>query len=242
MAEVFRTKHSYDLHRLAEEAAIARGVLDFDKGPYGNGVSLPHAEQIAEPFRAHRNNNPFSGALDRCPYMKEVFDSFRAEKTAYRLLRRGPKAAYAFHDDKDKGQRVARFQIPFVTSQNAFLLIANKTPDIRRFDDGTNFKGDANGDLWFDMKKLHDACDGDVDLFHLDAGYLHYFDTNQIHTLINADDEERITLSIDMVINAWLEKWMAGNLTEKVSPSPLGNPPAVTWKWNSLRHGIIRND
>src|SRR5439155_23578590 len=149
------------------------------KGPYGNGISLPSAEQRDEPFRAHRNNNPFSGAMAKCPYFREIFDSFRAPKTAYRLLRRGPKAAYAFHDDIDKGPSVARFQIPFVTSENAFLLIVTGDLDMRRFDfDQSNFKGDSSGDVWFDLDKLRRACDGAVDLYHLEAGYLHYFDTN----------------------------------------------------------------
>jgi hypothetical protein len=241
MAQVLRTANRYDLHRLTQEAAIARDVLDFAKGPYGNGISLPSAHQLDERFRAHHNNLPFSGALDRCPYMKEIFDGFAAPKASFRLLRRGPKAAYAFHDDKDKGPSVMRFQIPFVTSRHAFLLIAKDTLDLNRFDfDGSKFKGDQNGDVWFDMNKLRQACDGDVELFYLEAGYLHYFDTCQVHTLINAADEERITLSIDVIMNEWLDTWMHKNLSEKVAPSPMTDSTAITWKWNNLRHGIIR--
>ncbi|MBM3779472.1 MAG: hypothetical protein FJW23_14755 [Acidimicrobiia bacterium] len=242
MSVVLRTPYVYDLRRLADEAGIARGILDFSQGPYGNGVSLPSADQIIESHREHRNNVPFSGALERCPYMKEMFDSFQTGKAAFRLLRRGPKAAYAFHDDRDKGPRVARFQIPFVTSDRAFLLIANDRLDIRRFDtDGSGLAGDANGDVWFDMARLHRAGEGAIELYRLEAGYLHYFDTNDVHTLVNAADDERITLSLDVILNDWLTAWMASNLTERVPASPIVSSSAITWKWNALGHGIIRN-
>jgi hypothetical protein len=242
MAEVLRTDFPYHLQGMTNEARIARSVLDFDRGPYGNCISLPRPDQVSEEFREHRNNIPFSGALDQCPYLQSIFHSFQAPKASFRLLRRGPKAAYSFHDDVDKGPQVVRFQIPFVTSEQAFLLIANDSLDIGRFDtNGSGFVGDGNGDIWFDMRSLQQAAAGAVELFYLDAGYLHFFDTNQIHTLINAACEERITLSIDLIINDWLRDWMQIHLTKKVPPSPINESPGTTWKWNSLRYGIIRS-
>jgi hypothetical protein len=240
MAEVLRTDLVYDLRKMAEEAAIARSVLDFDKGPYGNCISLPRADQVRAASRGHINNNPFSGALDRCPYFQSIFDSFQAQKTSFRLLRRAAHAAYSFHDDVDKGPQVIRFQIPFVTSTQAFLLIANDSLDISRFDtDSSGFAGDSKGDVWFDMPSLQRAAAGALELFYLDAGHLHFFETNQVHTLINAATEERITLSIDLILNDWLREWMRVNLTTRVPPSPIDVSSGLTWKWNNLRSGII---
>ena len=237
MARVIRGEQLYDIAHLSSEVEIARNILEFDEGPYGNAVSLPSAEQMYEPYRTHHNNVPFSGALDACPYMRSIFESFQTEKAAFRLLRRVPHSAYAFHDDKDRGSGIARFQIPINTSKDAFLLIATDWLDLERFD-----KGDENGDIWFDMGKLRDACSDAVELYYLEAGCVNYFDTDQVHTLINGSDEERVTLSFDLVVNDWLENWMQANLTRTVSPSPIEPSSYVTWNWNALRHGIIRTD
>ena len=243
MAEVLRGEQLYDIARLSGEVEVARNLLEFDQGPYGNAVSLPAAEQMYEPYRTHRNNVPFSGALDQCPYMKSIFDGFQTEKAAFRLLRRLPHSAYAFHDDKDRGADIARFQIPINTSRDAFLLIANNGLDIERFDtDSSGFEGDENGDLWFDMAKLRDACSDAVELYYLEAGCVNYFDTDQVHTLINGSGEERVTLSFDLVVNDWLEKWMEANLAQRVSPSPIEPSGSGTWNWTALRNGVIRTD
>lgn len=238
-----RGEQLYDIARLSREIGIARNILEFDKGPYGNAISLTSADQIYAPYRTHHNNVPFSGALDACPYLKSIFDSFQTEKAAFRLLRRVPHSAYAFHDDKDRGRDISRFQIPINTSREAFLLIAGNGLDLKRFDtESSGFKGDQNGDVWFNMEQLHDACSDAVELFYLEAGYVNCFDTDQIHTLINGSGDERVTLSFDLAINEWLEKWMQANLTRPVSPSPIERSSSVTWNWNALRNGIIRTD
>jgi hypothetical protein len=243
MAQVMRGTEAYDVETLRAEVERARQISDFDKGPYKNAISLPSEDQVYPPFKTHRNNVPFSGALEQLPYLKSIFNSFKTEKVAFRLLRRPPKGAYAFHDDKDRGRDIARFQIPINSSDDAFLLIATKDIDIKRFDtDGTGFKGDANGDVWFNAQQLYNACASDVELFYLDAGYVNYFETDQVHTLINASDRERITLSLDLLMNEWLENWMKTTLKQNVSPMPIIASPDVTWKWNALRNGIIRTD
>lgn len=243
MARVMRSVYMYDVETLGKEIEIARSILEFDKGPYKNAISLPSAEQVYEPYRTHHNSVPFSGALDSCPYLKSIFDSFQTEKAAFRLLRRVAGSAYAFHDDKDRGSNIARFQIPINTSRYAFLLIAGDGLDIKRFDtDGSGFKGDENRDIWFNMKQLDEACAGAVELFYLEPGCMNYFDTDQVHTLINAGKEERVTLSLDMVMNDWLANWMQENLTQPVNPSPITPSESVTWKWNALRNGVIRTD
>jgi hypothetical protein len=243
VAQVIRGEQLYDIALLSREVEIARNILEFDKGPYRNAVSLPSADQIYAPYRTHHNNIPFSGALDACPHLKSIFESFQTEKTAFRLLRRVPHSAYAFHDDKDRGRDIARFQIPINTSKAAFLLIAGTRLDLKRFDiDSSGFKGDQNGDVWFNMEQLHIACSDVVELFYLRPGCIHFFDTDQIHTLINGADDERITLSFDLVVNDWLRDWMQANLTHRVSPSPIEPFSSVAWKWNALRNGIIRTD
>ena len=73
-------------------------------------------------------------------------------------------------------------------------------------------------------------------------GFVNFFDTDQVHTLINGAEDERITLSFDLVVNEWLEEWMQTNLTHPVSPSPIEPTSSVAWKWNALRNGIIRTD
>jgi hypothetical protein len=240
---VMRGTEPYDVSAMQAEVEIARRVSEFDEGPYKNAISLPSVDQIYQPYKEHKNNVPFSAALDQCPYFKSIFDSFETEKAAFRLLRRLPQSAYAFHDDKDRGREIARFQIPINTSEHAFLLIAENEVDLRRFDtDSSGFKGDSNSDVWFNMEELHDACADDVELFYLEAGYVNYFDTDRVHTLINAELEERVTLSFDLVMNDWLVDWMKTHLTHVVSPSPIKRARAVTWKWNALRHGIIRTD
>jgi hypothetical protein len=243
VVRVLRGEEVYDVSALRAEVEIARAISEFDKGPYKNCISLPSEKQVYGRYKAHHNNVPFAGALDACPYLKQIFDSFQTEKAAFRLLRRLPKAAYAFHDDKDRGRDIARFQIPINTSENALLLIATNNLDMNRFDtDSSGFGGDANRDLWFNMEQLHRACADAVELFYLEPGFLHYFDTDQIHTLINAACDERITLSIDLVVNDWLENWIQTHLSHTVSPSPIEPSRSITWKWNTLRHGIIRTD
>ena len=243
MARVVRGTEPYDVAAMQAEVELARSISEFDEGPYKNAISLPSPEQIYAPYKTHHNNVPFSGALDHCPYFKSIFESFETEKTSFRLLRRLPQTAYAFHDDKDRGGDIARFQIPINTSDHAFLLIADGEVDLGRFDaDSSGFKGDSNGDIWINMEQLHDACADDVELFYLDAGYLNYFDTDQVHTLINAELEERVTLSLDLVVNEWLADWMETHLTHVVRPSPIEPSRAVAWKWNALRHGVIRTD
>ena len=243
MAQVIRGEELYDLARLSEEIEVARNIQEFAEGPYRNAISLPSEDQIYAPYRAHHNNVPFSGALDVCPYLKSIFDSFETEKAAFRLLRRVPHSAYAFHDDKDRGRDIARFQIPINTSKEAFLLIAGPRLDLERFDiDSSGFKGNRNGDIWFNMEQLREACSDVAELFYLEAGFVHFFDTDEVHTLINGSDDERVTLSFDLVMNQWLENWMRANLTHPVTPSPIEPSSSVAWNWNALRNGIIRTD
>ena len=123
MIGVVRNSHPFDLDALRREVAHAREIQDFDEGAYGHCVSLPCAEHVAEAYRTHHNNVPFSGALYRCPLLQRIFGEFRTQKASFRLLRRGPGTAYALHDDRDKGKNIVRFQIPIITNEHAFIAL-----------------------------------------------------------------------------------------------------------------------
>jgi hypothetical protein len=242
MTEVLRNTESFDLERLAEEVSIARGIMEFRDGPYGNCISLPAARDVSEPFRNHHNNVPFADALESCPYIKQIFDSFLTEKASCRLLRRKGATAYALHDDKDKGVRIHRFQIPILTNSRAFLLIPTSDANFgfAEAEKARGLDGEA-GDVWFDLERLDRELEGRFQLFTLQPGFLYYFDTDQIHTLINAGNSERIVLSIDLVVNDWLNDWMRTELTQRVSPEPVPRTSSIAWEWNALRCGVIRN-
>ena len=92
----------------------------FRQRPYGNGISLPCTATFAESLAISPQQYPFFRRPRRCPYMREIFDGFQTDKATFRLLRCGPQTAYSFHDDRDKGQRVARFQISFATMRRHF--------------------------------------------------------------------------------------------------------------------------
>lgn len=239
---VYRSADVYDLATLRKEAEIARGMMDYAQGPYGNSISLPSPQDVPARYREHHNNVPFAGVLAHCPCLREIFGSFRTEKVAYRLLRRGPRTAYALHDDRDKGDGVLRFQIPIITSPRAFLLLAHDDMDCsfaeayRRERDQT-----PREDIEFDLARLDRVSGGRFDLYYLEPGYLYAFDTNRIHTLLNTEDRERIVLSIDMLENDWLASWLREHLTTAVPPADVQRSEAYRWEWNALRCGVIRN-
>ncbi|MEM7352528.1 MAG: hypothetical protein AAF657_17140 [Acidobacteriota bacterium] len=237
--EVLRSNEPYDLERLRHEVAIAEKIQGFDHGAYGHCISLPDEDDLGERYRGHHNNLPFAGAFAECTYLRQIFQSFETEKTSYRLLRRGPQTAYSLHNDKDKGVDVVRAQIPIVTSERAFLVLMREDAQVEV---PVEELAAMEGDVWYDMADLDRLCGDDYELFYLEPGYLHYFDTNEIHTLINADLSERVTLCIDLVLNDWLRGWIASHLGHRLAPVANPRSPALRWEWNALRHGIIRNE
>lgn len=242
MNALLKSARPYDVQRLRDEVNIIRGVEDFGAGAYSHAISLPSADQVPELYREHRNNLPFSGALDKCPYLRELFDGFATPKASFRLLRREPHSAYSLHDDRDKGSGVVRMQIPILTNDLAFLVIADDRCEAR-FPDAAQLERcrDAKGDIWFDVATLGRVFGDCLEVFRLECGYLYYFDTDQVHTLVNAGDEERITLAVDLVSNPWLADWMAASLTEPVPGARGWLPSSARWQWNALRFGILRN-
>lgn len=240
MNGVMRSSEPFDLDALRHEVAQARSIQDFEKGAYGHCISLPCAEDMPEAYRTHHNNVPFSGALRRCPLARRIFDQFRTEKASFRLLRRGRESAYSLHDDRDKGNNIVRLQIPIVTNEQAFIVLLEDGVSVSDLAAVVaRIREDAGDEIWFDFEKFEKIFGGYFALYALAPGFLYYFDTDRIHTAINAGREERIVLSIDLVMNDWLKRWMADNLIARVTPTPKGRAIGGKWNWTALKHGLI---
>jgi len=231
----------YDVATLAREVAVARAVQDFEHGAYGHSISLPAAEQLDQLGRKHHNNLPFADVLERCPYMAQILAGFEAPKMSFRLLRRAAHSAYALHDDKDKGAHIVRLQIPIVTNERSFLFLPTDDLDLEVFQPFVR-AANAETDLPFDLETLRRLCGSELRLFRLRPGRLYYFDTDRIHTLLNAGDQDRITLSIDLIRNDWLQAWMAKHFTRALEAYESEGAVPIRWNWNALRHGVIRNE
>lgn len=237
---MWKSRTSYDVAALLEEVGRARARLDFDRGRYGHCISLPAADDLAAQYRTHPNNLPFAGALAECPTLRRIFDALEAEKASFRLLRRGPGTAYGIHDDRDKGAGVVRFQLPIATNPCAFLVaqragvrldgLAERVDEVR-----------AAGGLRFDFRRFVRTFGDWFDLFALPPGFLYRFDTDALHTAINAGDRERIVLGIDLIANDWLAEWLAREFTTPVPPVRVSELPDASWEWTSLAHGLIAN-
>jgi hypothetical protein len=240
MVSVLRTSQYYDIDALAADVASARRILDFGAGTYEHSISLPAEDDINAAHRTHRNNNPYAGALGACPLFAEIFNSFQADKACYRLLRRKAGTAYSLHDDKDVDVNLIRMQMPVVTNGSALLLVqkdgAELEPIARRVEE---FVHDDDQPIMFDYTRYADVFGEWFDAFLLEPGYFHLIDPTRVHTLINAGNDERVTLCIDMLRNDWLDDWLAENMGQEVPALPAGSLPTGTWEWGSLRHGLL---
>jgi hypothetical protein len=240
VTEVLKSLASYDLDALRAEVARARARQDFSEGLYGHCISLPAAHDLAPEYRSHHNNLPFSGALAECPTMRSIFDSLETEKTSFRLLRRAPGTAYGIHDDLDKGGDILRLQIPIVTNPDAYIVAQRQGVSL----DGLAERVDEireSGDLRFDYARFTRTLGRWFDLFSLPPGSMYRFDTDGLHTAINAGDDERIVLGFDILLNDWVRDWLDREFTIPVAPTPAEALSSASWEWTSLQHGLITN-
>lgn len=185
------------LEALVRDAHAATRDWDWRRGAYGHALSLPLARDLHPSARYRYPNTPSTGRLDRCPALRAVFDSFQCEKVSFRLLRRPPHSAYGWHTDEWKGAGVVRFQIPIVSDAQSFLV----TTDYRHVEEIRGDRHPLRPEAFDDFAR---ANAGHVAKHALQPGRLHYFDTTFVHTLVNGGDGERLTLSFDLVANAWL--------------------------------------
>jgi hypothetical protein len=234
------TAEVYDLEALVQDLATARKILDFGHGTFGHSISLPAPGQLAADHRAHRNNVPGADALDHCPAFRAIFDAFQTEKAGFRLLRRAPGSAYSLHDDRDAGDDVLRMQIPIITNDASVLLFqkdgAELEPLARQV---AKFEGDGGLHTAFDFARLQDLFGEWLDAFVLEPGYFYRFDTDRIHTVINAGTTERIVLCVDLIRVDWVEQWMQEHLIRDVAPMAIDTFPTGRWDWGGLRHGLL---
>ena len=232
----------YDVEALQQEVTRARAVQDFERGAYGHSISLPAAAQL-DRARARAPQQPAlrgrPGPLShhgadpgglRCA--QDVVPPAAADRA---------HSAYALHDDKDKGAHMVRLQIPIVTNQRSFLFLPTDALDLEVFQPYVR-AAKADAELPFDLETLRRLCGSELRLFRLRPGRIYYFDTDRIHTLLNAGDQDRITLSIDLISNDWLRAWMAEHFTRELEPCAAQITEPIRWNWNALRHGVIRNE
>lgn len=194
--------HRYDLEvpldGLVRETRHAIEGWDWSRGAHGHALSLPAYGQL-HPYRRYRYENyPCTGLLAELPLFRQIFESFECEKVAFRLLRRGPSSAYAWHADYHKGPGVVRFQIPLVSDDTAFLV----TTDYERADQVRGPRSERLSEESFEAFARANA--GHFQRHRLEPGRLHYFNTLRVHTLVNPGPGERITLAFDLLANDWL--------------------------------------
>jgi hypothetical protein len=198
LMELHRYELDVSLEELVRDARRAAESWDWSRGAFGHALSLPAYRQLHPYSRYDYGNYPCAALLDDCPAFRQLFESLACEKVSFRLLRRGPSSSYGWHTDAWKGPGVARFQIPIVSDDSAFLV----TTDYERVD---QLQRPAPGRL--NERSFDDFAGANAGHFrkhHLEPGCLYYFSTNRVHTLVNPGPGERITLSFDLLANDWL--------------------------------------
>lgn len=194
--------HRYDLglpiDALVREARRAVEGWDWNAGAFGHALSLPAYAQLHPYARYSYPNFPCTGRLARCPVFQEIFEGLRCEKVSFRLLRRQPQSAYAWHTDRWKGHGVVRFQIPILSDAAAFLVTTDYVRQDQIARAGFADLTDAS------FAAFAQANSGRCARHQLQPGLLYYFDTTRVHTFVNPGPGERITLSFDLLANDWV--------------------------------------
>lgn len=201
----------YDVSLLERDLEAATANWRWELGMFGHTLSLPAPEQLCEAGRQHYNNLPFGDRLGLCPYFRTILASFQCDVMSYRLLRRPPNSLYGLHTDHDKGPRVVRMQIPIRSPVDAFMVVSTykdmrELPDTeaaRQLSGSASISGNRQRlTRWLD--DLVEASEGNMNLYQLQVGWSYFFNTDNVHTLVNLGATERIVLAIDCVANDWL--------------------------------------
>ena len=211
---------SYDLgipvEDLEREARRAVEGWDWRRGAWGHALSLPRHRDLHPYHRFSYQNFPCTGLLDELPLFRRIFDELECDKVSFRLLRRGPSSSYSWHTDKWKGPGVVRFQVPLLTTDEAYLVTTDYTSPDQVV--GPRFLTDEAFD---DFAR---ANEGHFAKHHLEPAKVQYFDTTRVHTLVNPGTGDRITLSFDLVANDWLlERFPAARA--ELGDGPIPEPP-----------------
>jgi hypothetical protein len=213
---------SFDLNRLRQDLATATKNWDWQRGCFGHSLPLT-THRLSEFGAAHYNNLVKSidseqkieapDRLDDCPYFREIFDSFRCDKSSFRILRRPAHSSYTFHRDKDIGKETFRVQIPIESNPDALLLASTSdeggdfiVPDVdyRKVEDW-DAEGIGCDKMKFWFEEFVRINDDKVRVYQTRPGKLYYFNTPlNYHNIWNFGREDRYTLAIDLVANNWL--------------------------------------
>lgn len=201
----------YDLDRLRQDCEEALRGWSWEDGAFGHTLSLPAMGDLAERGKTHYNNIPFTNRLTGCPYFQEIFHSFECDIISYRLLRREPNSLYGLHEDRDKGPKAVRFQIPIVSEGDSFMIATDYT-DMRDLPNTASIRGLSGASairgskqrLMTLLDEFIDDTEGKANLYELEPGWLYFFNTDNVHTLVNLSSTERIVLAIDCIANPWL--------------------------------------
>ncbi len=239
---LYRFDAGVPLEGLRADAWRAMAGWDWSRGAFGHVLSLASAGDLHPSARYRYHNYPCTGLLSQLPHMRAMFDSLDCEKVSFRLLRREPASAYAWHTDRWKGPGVVRFQVPIISGPDAFLVTTTYTSE-----DQVRGAGRVLTAGTFDAFAAANA--GHFARHHLEPGVLYYFNTTLVHTLVNPGDSQRVTLSFDLVANDWLRQRfavVAGELGDDATvrppvPGPAGR--ALDWSLSRLhpvRTGLRR--
>ena len=214
---------SYDLDSLQQDLATAISDWDWQRGCFGH--SLPLTSGMLSDFgKSHYNNlvkddesDKLIAAeerLEQCPFFRTIFDALKCQKSSFRILRRPGLSSYTLHADRDMGTNTIRIQIPVRSGSGARLLVTNVSDrkqftlpedDYSRVEDWTE-KGvtPARMQSWY--QELIELNQDKIRLYELIPGRLYHFDSRHYHNLLNIDAEERYTLSLDLIVNEWLQR------------------------------------
>ena len=185
------TGPEYDLVRLKNDLFVAETYGKYEDGAFGHAISLP------ESGNEHYNNQPYTGILNRTPYFKEIYDSFKTEVTSFRLLRRKAGTSYGIHNDRDMGDDIVRFQIPIKTNNSCWFGITDCEME-------EEYTEENSHTLYTFNKKFKPRFKN----FRMAPAHIHTFNVRLNHSMFNEGDEDRVTLSIDCKKNKWLDEFM----------------------------------
>jgi len=216
---------SFDVDRLRQDLATATKDWDWKRGCFGHSLPLT-THKLSEFGATHYNNLVKSvdgepeleapDRLDECLYFREIFNSFRCEKSSFRILRRPAHSSYTLHRDSDLGEETFRFQIPIESNPDVRLLVSSTDNGEDFIVSGADYRKvedwDAEGigcdkmKSWFE--KFVWLNDDKVRVYQTKPGKLYSFRTPaNYHNILNFGHEDRFTLAIDLVANRWLHEY-----------------------------------
>ena len=115
------------------------------------------------------------------------------------MLRRKAGTSYGIHNDRDMGDDVVRFQIPIRTNNHCWFAITDLEMEEEWTEENSHNLRDFN-------KKFKPRFKN----FKMEAGFIHTFDVKLNHTMINDGNADRVTLSIDLKKNKWVDEFLSG--------------------------------